>query len=95
MPSSFEIPSRRERHCEPCEFHKMTGALMGQPGNTWRRYSCMHLEAHEFEPLSNDPAIAAKQGALRERLSKHGRDIGKTEIQPEWCPLRKGTNHEH
>ena len=89
MPSEFNIPSRRERHCEPCEFHKLTAALMGQPGNTWRQYGCAHPDAYEFGPLAADPAVAAKQGELRARIRQHPRNIGKTEKQPDWCPLRR------
>ncbi len=89
MPSTHEIPAHRERYCEPCEFHKMFSAMMGGPGNVWRDYDCMHPEAHNFKPLSDDPNIAAKQGELRARLREHGRHIGKTELQPDWCPLRR------
>lgn len=91
MPSTYNIPSRQERHCEPCEFHKMFSAMFGGPGNVWRDYNCVHPEAYDdiHEPLSDDPKIAAKQGELRARLLEHGRHIGKTELQPDWCPLRR------
>jgi hypothetical protein len=89
MPSEQQIPQQSYTVCEPCEFHKMTSALYGQPGNTWRQYGCTHPEAYEFEPLSNDPAIAVKQGELREGIRRHPRDIGKTEKQPSWCPLKR------
>lgn len=89
MPSSFEIPARRERHCEPCEHHKCVGALCGQPGNCWRDYNCMHPDAMNDFKLSDDPETAGRQKALRERFMEHGRHIGKTELQPLWCPLLK------
>lgn len=88
MPSERTIPARRERLCEPCEYHKQTAAMMGGPGNVWRRYSCMHPDAFGDMKLSEDRAKRDKQMQLRGRLLEHGRDIGKTESQPSWCPLR-------
>ena len=62
---------------------------MGQPGNTWRQYACMHPEAFDDMPLSDDRAIRDKQIEMRTRHMQHGRNIGKTENQPDWCPLRR------
>lgn len=87
MPSKFTIPARTKRHCEPCEFHKCTAALMGGPGNVWRQYSCMHPEAFNDSPLSEDQAVRDKQIEIRTSLLQYGRNIGKTESQPPWCPL--------
>lgn len=89
MPSTHNIPARTERVCEPCHYHKMFSAMMGQPGNVWRDYNCMHPEAFNDEPLSDDAKIAAKQGEMRGRMLEYGRHIGRTEKQPDWCPLRK------
>jgi hypothetical protein len=89
MPTARQIPSHVERVCEPCEFHKMTGAFYGQPDNTWRRYACLHPGAIGPMPKGLTAEQAAKWGALNGRLLEHGRDIGKTENQPEWCPLKK------
>lgn len=90
MPSTFEIPRRRERHCAPCEFHKMTAAMMGGPGNVWREYVCMHPEA--FDDMVREPLLPEKE-TVRQRLIgamlEHGRSIGRTERQPDWCPLRR------
>ena len=51
----------------------------------------MHPNAYDdiTPKLSDEPKIAAKQGELRARLMQRGRHIGKTEKQPDWCPLRK------
>lgn len=57
--------------------------------NTWRDYNCMHPDAFGDMDLSDDPRIAAKQGELRAILTEHGRHIGKTELQPDWCPLKR------
>lgn len=89
MPTELKIPAQTERHCAPCKYHKMTAALMGGPGNVWRQYACMHQDAFGDMKLSDDQAIRDKQIELRGRLLEHGRDIGKTERQPEWCPLRR------
>jgi hypothetical protein len=90
MPSTFEIPRRREHHCAPCEFHKCVAALMGGPGNVWRDYNCMHPEAFDDtvrEPLPPEKELIRQR--LIGRLLEHGRSIGRTERQPDWCPLRK------
>lgn len=85
MPSEFRI-DRVERHCRPCDHLKFENAIYGHDfvrGN----YVCHHPEAHEFDSLSDDPKIAAKQGELRASISKHGRFIGKKDTRPTWCPL--------
>lgn len=93
MPTKFTIPEHRGTQCAPCEFHKCFNAFYGSD-HSWRDYNCMHPEAFDDiqEPLSSDPKIAAKQGALRAALLEHGRHIGKTEEQPAWCPLRRKAN---
>jgi len=69
----------------------MTAAMFGQPGNTWRQYACMHPDAFGPMPEGLTPKQAAKWGELRGRNLEHGRDIGRTERQPEWCPLKPST----
>ncbi len=82
MPSTLKIPSRTENHCEPCEFHKRTGALFVRIGEgSWVRYSCTHPEA--FKPHEVFPRSMF--------LMQEGRDIGKTDKQPDWCPLKRET----
>lgn len=89
MPSIHTIPGRTERICEPCEFHKLFNAFYGSD-HSWRDYNCMHPQAlDDIGALSSDPSIAAKQIEIRAWLKEHGRHIGKTERQPEWCPLRR------
>lgn len=87
MPHTYTVPSKHYTICAPCQYHKLVSALFGKPGNTWRDYNCMHPEAFNDEPLSDDPKVAAKQSELRGRLSEDGRHIGETAAQPEWCPL--------
>ena len=83
MPRIIEHPSRRQRVCEPCEFHRCIGALHVLSGaGGWRRYVCAHPEA--FENTGNQ-----KLDEMRQHISTFdgGRNIGKTESQPDWCPL--------
>lgn len=89
MPTTFQIPARRERHCAPCEHHKSTMSCRGGPGNVWDNWVCMHPEAFNDKPLSDNPETAAKQKEIRARIAEHGRTIGKTDLQPSWCPLLK------
>lgn len=86
MPTTINIPACRERHCEPCEFHKMTAALhVRSGGGGYRRYSCTHPEAFEPLHLTDDP----EKNRIIEKLKamQTERDIGKTDLQPNWCPL--------
>lgn len=89
MPTTINIPSRRARHCSPCEHLKSNGGMRGGPGNVWDWWCCMHPEANNTSPLSDDPKIRDKQIELRARMAEHGRSIGKSAFakQPEWCPL--------
>jgi hypothetical protein len=90
VPSKYTIPSRTETHCAPCEFHKCTGALCGPAGgNSWRRYSCFHPDAFGDLKRPEDETLRDKFNAMVARMLHHGRDIGKTEEQPNWCPLRR------
>ena len=63
--------------------------MRGGPGNVWDDYNCMHPEAYDDMPLAADQATRDKQLEIRGRLKAHGRHIGKTEKQPDWCPLRR------
>lgn len=89
MPTTLNIPSRRERHCEPCEHLKSNGGMRGGPGNVWDLWCCMHPEANNSTPLSDDPKVRDKQIELRARGAELGRFIGKSSFakQPDWCPL--------
>lgn len=49
----------------------------------------MHPDSYGDMELSDDQRIRDKQIILRTRLTGHGRDIGKTELQPVWCPLKR------
>lgn len=91
MPTNVTIPSRRENHCKPCPHLKSNGGMRGGPGNVWDWWVCMHPEANNVSPLSDDPKIRDKQIDLRARMAEHGRSISKSLFakQPEWCPLRK------
>lgn len=85
MPSTLNIPARTEHRCSPCEFHKLVGAFHARSGNgSWREYICTH-------PQSERRPEDKKYRELCEALeSQHsGRWIGKTEKQPDWCPLRR------
>ena len=90
MPTTINIPSHVERHCAPCEFHKLTASLhvrIGEGG--YRQYACTHPEAFERGPTPSDPPKARLAGKIDALLKREGRDIGKTELQPNWCPLRR------
>ncbi len=71
MPTTFEIPARKEHRCAPCEFHECTGSLFVRSGEgSWKQYECRH------------PGVLVQfAGTIV------GRNIGKTEKQPDWCPL--------
>jgi hypothetical protein len=87
MPTNFTIPARTERHCAPCEFHKMTAAMFGGPGNVWREYACMHPASFDDQPALDDPEKEKIRQRIIGGMLKDGRDIGRTESQPDWCPL--------
>lgn len=92
MPSIHNIPGRREHHCSPCEYLKSNGGMRGGPGNVWDWWVCMHPEANNSSPLSDDPKIREKQIELRARMAEHGRSIGNKSAlakQPDWCPLKR------
>lgn len=83
MPSKYTIPAHERRVCEPCEFHRCIRAKFAEGGpGTWREYLCTHPEAFE---RTGDPArdeLSAIENAI-----DGGRFIGRTEKQPDWCPL--------
>lgn len=88
MPSKYTIPARTERVCRPCPHHKMVGAMYGSD-YSWQEYNCMHPDAYdEREPLT-DPEKEKIRQRLIGIMSADGRHIGKTELQPEWCPLKR------
>ena len=54
----------------------------------YREYACTHPDAYpkgEAVP-SRVTAIAAEVDAV---VRRNGRPIGKTEVQPQWCPLKR------
>jgi len=89
MPTTHTIPRHRERLCKPCEHLKSEGGMRGGPGNVWDWWCCMHPEANNSSPLSDDPRVREKQNELRVRMATLGRTIGKSLFakQPDWCPL--------
>lgn len=91
MPSKIEIPARAEHCCDPCGYLKSKGGMRGGPGNVWDWWCCMHPEANNGGPLSDDPKVRERQIEIRARLSEHGRSIGKSSFakQPSWCPLKR------
>ena len=95
MPLTLTIPARTETHCCPCEFHKLTGALHVRIGpGGWREYHCTHPDAYEFQKDGTpiDPKLIALQKEIDGIMQKEGRLIGRTEIQPAWCPLLRKAN---
>lgn len=68
----------------------MVNAMFGGPGNVWRDYNCMHPQAFDDldAPLA-DPAKEQLRQRIIGRMQADGRSIGKTENQPDWCPLRR------
>jgi len=85
MPSINKIPERTEHVCEPCQYHKLTGALHVRCGEGgWREYACTHPESF---PVHEDPRVNAMYE--RHKVREDGRHIGKTELQPDWCPLKR------
>jgi hypothetical protein len=92
MPTTVNIPSRVERHCEPCEFLAKTNILCSRLDGISCDFLCKNPLAFDDTPLSNEPEVAAKQGEMRARMSQHGRFIGRDDIQPKWCPLLRDKN---
>lgn len=89
MPTKFTILRHTENLCSPCAHLESQGGMRGGPGNVWDLWCCMHPEANNDSPLSDDPKIREKQIELRAGMAKHGRMIGKSLFakQPHWCPL--------
>lgn len=89
MPTTHKIPARIERRCEPCVHLKRTNMICSRLDGIKCDYTCGHHDCYSDRPLSNDPSIRDKQIVLRTRNAEHGRMIGRDDIQPEWCPLRR------
>jgi len=91
MPTKIEIPARTENLCSPCEHLKSNGGMRGGPGNVWDLWCCMHPDANNNGPLSDDPKVRERQIEIRAQLAESGRSISKSLFakQPSWCPLRK------
>lgn len=78
MPTELHLPPRTEHRCAPCEHHKRIASFHVRSGpGSWVEYVCQHPQADD----ELTPAGRALFGA--------GKYIGKTEKQPEWCPLRQ------
>ena len=55
----------------------------------YREYACMHPASYDdIERPALDPEKEKIRQRLIGRLLADGRHIGKTELQPDWCPLR-------
>ena len=88
MPTKFNIPSRVEHHCSPCEFHVCTSSFHVRSGEgSWREYSCKHPDAPE--PLPEGGKHHNILVRILARELEEGRPIGRTELQPQWCPLKR------
>ena len=89
MPSTREIPAKIEKLCEPCKYHKRINAFYGH-SHSWADYNCMHPKA--FVPIEkkddNDVEKENLRIKINEESQKYGRFIGRTELQPDWCPLQ-------
>lgn len=83
-PTRLTIPARVTLRCGCCKFHNLTGALYTRIGpGGWREYSCTHPKAWP-EVDDGDVRRAEFRGMLR--ATEDGRDIGRTEETPHWCP---------
>lgn len=96
MPTTHNIPARTERHCEPCQYHKCVGSFHVRSGpGSWRDYNCMHPDAWNEDtsvPLTPEQELRAAE--IRALVGKEGRNIGRTEKQPCWCPLLREPANE-
>lgn len=91
MPTTLNIPARTEHRCSPCEFHKCVGSFHVRSGpGSWREYNCMNPDAVPSGPVSKanqEHADLIMKIRAHDRIE--GRWIGKTEKQPDWCPLKR------
>lgn len=93
MPTTINIPARRERKCEPCEHLRRQNILCSRLHGISCDYACGHPEAFGPDPRLEDPAKAKLYGELVAHLKESGRVIGRNDKQPEWCPLRREDGH--
>ena len=97
MPSTIQIPARTERHCCPCEHLSTKNIYHSREHGTICDYVCFHPEANSDgdDPNETDPVLLEARAHLMELARKYGRDIGKTDRQPKWCPLlQDGSNKD-
>lgn len=88
MPHTVHFPAHTKIHCEPCAHHKCTGSFLPRIGEGgWHHYICTHPEAYA---RSSDPGVNEVHAAWR--ALEGGRTIGRTEEQPDWCPLLRPPN---
>lgn len=85
-----EVRERRYSVCEPCEYHHRVNAFYGSH-HSWTDWECRHPKADEALVLHSDltPAQNKVLQDIDDLTKREGRWIGRTEKQPEWCPLRK------
>lgn len=84
MPTTIRIEPQTRRICAPCKHHKCVGMLHIRTGGGYREYVCEHPQA--FEPTED--VVLAQLNAHNLAMDE-GRYIGKTEQQPDWCPLNR------
>lgn len=56
---------------------------------SWRQFACMHPEAFDDGPPLSDPDKEMLRLRWKKIVARDGRNIGKTEKQPDWCPLNR------
>ena len=92
MPTKIEIPRRVETHCQPCLYHKLTSSFHVRSGpGSYREYACEHPDAFLFRHDGTEIDIKTRdlQAEIQRLQEREGRYIGKTENQPNWCPLKR------
>lgn len=78
------------RVCEPCQYHECIGQFCVRQGpGGWREFVCKHPKANESLFTVENKAATALLKRLDKILNRDGRYIGKTDKQPDWCPLEK------
>lgn len=83
MPSIFTIPERKEAHCEPCEFHNCMNEVHVRIGpGSYREFECTHPQAH----FDTEEEMDEKTKAFFRDTPRY---IGRTPLQPHWCPLKR------
>jgi len=96
MPTKQTIPARTETICRPCQYHKVVGSFRGHD-TAWDDCNCLHPHAYDDVDCILTPGERSEVAAVRKELDaitqREGRSIGRTERQPEWCPLKRKMIH--